>query len=120
METLAIVSLVSFLGIAVLSAHKWWHLHIGKIEEPCNVELVRPIVARAKFNTVWYAKEICVATKPVAHKLYDDLLLIAFHLTAGLAKRFAKLANEIKGKGELPEDKSTSVFLSYLNKGKSF
>ena len=114
MQILSIISLLSFLGAASMIARKYWHLKRGNLKETDSLHLIAPLAKAAHtFATKMYL-QIHTKLEPSISQLWSELMIIGYNATAALAKRFAKIANEIKGKGVLPEAHETSFLFTYL------
>lgn len=121
MQILIFVSLTSFLALVAMTVNKMWHVRSGKVSESHDLHLVGPLMKfSAKVAQVHGMKvytKVKTYARPTLLQARKDMMLLAYDSSANLAKRFAKIANEIKGKGELPEGRSASSFmLAYAQK----
>jgi len=117
MQILIVVSLLSFLILVVMTVHKLWHIKTGVLEQPDEAHLVIPVVKAAQLHGLKLYARLRILLAPTITQAYKDALLLGYSVSASLAKRFAKLANQIKGRGELPKNRSAASFmLAYANK----
>ena len=94
--------------------YKYWNLRKGTLEVADSLHLVAPLIKVAhNFATEVY-NQVHIQIQPSVSNLWSECMLIGYNTTATLAKKFAKLANEIKGKGVLPETHKTSFLFAYL------
>lgn len=117
MQISLFVAVLSFFGLVAMVANKLWHIKTGKIEEPYNLHLLGPIARAAHVHSLRAMERAGARIRPTVVQAKKDMMLLGYEASATLAKRFAKIANEIKGKGELPDSRSGSSFmLAYAQK----
>ncbi|MFA6006353.1 MAG: hypothetical protein WC764_01350 [Candidatus Paceibacterota bacterium] len=117
MQILIFTSLLSFLALVAMTGNKLWHIKTGKIEEPYDLHLVGPIAKAAHVHGLKLFAQLQTKLEPTLKQAYKDVMLVAYTTSAAIAKRFAKIANAIKGRGELPENRSGASFmLAYAQK----
>ena len=109
---------MSFLALVAMIANKIWHVRTGKISEPHHLHLVGPVVTflakTAHLHSSKVYTKVRMHARPTLLQAKKDIMLFGYDASASLAKRFAKIANEIKGKGVLPETHETSFHFAYL------
>ncbi len=121
MQILIFVSLSSFLALVAMTANKLVSVKTGKISEPYDLHLVGPIVKVAHVHSMKVLAKVKTYAHPTLVQAKKDMMLLAYDSSANMAKRFAKIANEIKGRGELPESRSASSFmLAYAQKESAY
>lgn len=117
METLLFVWAVSLFILLAMASIKFWQVRGGKAGASEHLHLVGPVVKATHDYAVGVYRRLHVSLQPTITKLYADVLHLAYTACAGMAKRFAKIANEIKGKGELPVNASgASLILAYARR----
>jgi len=117
MQTLIFTSVVSFLCLAIISLNKLWQIKRGTAEGSHDIHLVGPVAKAAHVHALFVAGRMKKLIEPTVRQAHKDILLLGYSASASLAKRFAKLANEIKGRGELPDKRNgRSFILAYAQK----
>jgi len=100
-----------------MTAQKLWYIKTGKAEGSHHVHLVGPVAKAVHEQGLQVLARAKTRLEPTARQAYKDIMLLGYTTSAALAKRFAKIANEIKGKGELPESRNSAAFmLAYARK----